>query len=100
MEGAGVALALPVLVTMWMPEADMAVALLAGIVDWPTMKGWQEVPAWQIVNDARQLLGGAWMWLLAAVAIREAHTVSWTRAAVATGVGLIPAAAISYLVIR
>lgn len=100
LDGTGIGLALPVFVTMWLPETVMAIALLLGIVDWTTMSGWQHVPAWKIFNDGRQYLGGAWMLVLVTVAIRLAEGVSWGRAACASLAGLIPASAISYLVIR
>ena len=78
----------------------MAVALLVGILDWTTMSGWQHVHAWTIFNDVRQYPGGAWMLFLAAVAVHEAEGVSWGRGMLAALAGLIPAATISYLVIR
>lgn len=85
---------------MWLPETVMAVALLLGIVDWKQMSGWQNASVWRLFNDGRQYLGGAWMLFLVTVAIRLAEGVSWERAACATLAGLIPASAISYLVIR
>lgn len=96
----GVALSLPILITMWVPETTMALLLVSGRLSWQRMRTWGEHGGGLAFHVARQVIGVLWMLALATVAVRQAHGLSWPKAALAAGAGMAPAGGITALVIR
>ncbi len=96
----GVALALPIFITMWVPETVMALVLVTGRSSWAGMRSWGERGFGLRFHLLRQVLGGLWMLALATVAMRQVHGLSWPKAALAAGAGMAPAGGITALVIR
>jgi hypothetical protein len=96
----GVALSLPVLITMWIPETIMAVLLVTGRSSWQEMRRWGEHGTGLVFHVLRQVLGGLCMLMLTTVALRHVHGLSWPRAALAALAGLAPAGGLTALLIR
>ncbi len=96
----GLAIALPTLVTMWVPESAMALLLIGKQVTWEAMRAWGERWPGNVIHTSRQIVGVFWMMGLATAALRQIHGLSWPRAALASMAGLAPAGAIVGFIIR
>jgi hypothetical protein len=96
----GVALSLPVFITMWVPETIMALLLVRKVVSWNAMRDWGNRGPGLAFHNTRQIAGVLWMLALGAIALREVNGLSWPRAVLATLAGSATSGALGALVIR
>ncbi len=96
----GVALSLPVFVTMWVPETIMALLLVSGRLSWDRMRAWGERGAGLRFHFIRQIVGVFWTLALTTLALKEDYSLPWPKATLAALTGMMPAAAMTALVIR
>lgn len=97
---AGPSLALPVFVTMWVPETIMGLLLVSGAVEWEPMRDWGARRPGIFVHNVRQVGGGAWALALGAIAIQEAHRLPPSKAMLSSAAGMLAAGAVVAVLIR